>query len=55
MTFIDMLEENQCFWDLFHQDYSKSAVNMILYSSLAAAFEINVSSTKTKIMNCEFK
>ena len=55
MAFIDMLEENQCLWDLFRQDYSKSAVNTIVYSSLAAAFETNVSSTNTKIMNCELR
>ena len=49
MDFIDMIEENPCLWDAFHNDYSKRDVKAIEYSSLATAFEINFSSIKTKV------
>ena len=52
MDFIDMYEENPCLWDVFHNDYSKHDVKAITYSSSPAAFETNVSSIKTKIMDC---
>ena len=41
MDFIDILEENPYFWDVFHKDYSKHDARAIAYSSLAAAFETN--------------
>lgn len=49
MDFIDMIEENPCLWDAFHKDYSKRDVKAIAYSSLATAFEINVSSITTEV------
>ena len=47
-----MLEENPCLWDVFHKDYSKRDVKEIAYKSIATAFDTNISSVKTKIMDC---
>lgn len=49
ISFIDMLEDNPCLWDVFHKDYSKRDIKEIAYTNIAGAFETNVTSVKTKI------
>lgn len=49
VTFIEMLEDNPCLWDIFHSDYSKRDIKEIAYSTIADVFETNINSVKAKI------
>ena len=48
-TLIEILEENCCLWDTFHQDYSNRGSREIAYAEIATKLDTTVDSVKTKI------